>query len=50
MKPLNVQQLLASGAMTGPHKRLKPVTLNPLQRLLRTVRVFLTNRQQPPKA
>jgi hypothetical protein len=39
--------LLASGAVTGPHKRCKPITLNPLQRAWRAVRVFLASRRGP---
>lgn len=39
--------LLASGAVTGPHKRPKPVTLSPLQRAWRAVRVYLAGRRKP---
>lgn len=33
-----VDLLLTTGAMTGPHRRTHPVTLSPLQRLLRWVK------------
>jgi hypothetical protein len=43
---LNVEQLLASGAMTGPHKRCRPVTLSLWARVLRAARVFFINRRR----
>lgn len=32
---LDIEALLASGAMEGPGKRTRPITLSPLQRFLR---------------
>lgn len=47
MKTLDVRLLLATGAITGPYKRAKPITLSPMQRALRAVRVFLDKRKKP---
>ena len=35
--------LLASGALVGPHKRTRPLTVSRLQRLCRAVRALLLN-------
>lgn len=38
MTRLDPSQLLATGAMTGPHRRTRPVTLSLLQRLVRLLK------------
>ncbi len=40
-------QLLATGAMSGPHRRAHPITTSPWARLRRAVRAFLINRKGP---
>lgn len=37
--------LLSSGAMEGPFRRPRPITLSPVARVLRAVRVYLNDRQ-----
>lgn len=41
---INTDQLLATGAMTGPHRRTRPITLSLRQRLLRALRSLFTTR------
>ena len=50
MAPLNVEQLLSSGAMTGPHRISRPYTLTPLRRLVRMWRAVLRGINSKRKA
>jgi hypothetical protein len=47
MKPLDCNQLLATGALTGPYRRTRPLTLSALARFRRWVRAFNLNRRSP---
>lgn len=44
---LDVQQLLASGAVEGPFVRTRPITSNPWRRMVRALRVWFINRRSP---
>jgi len=47
-KPLNPELLLASGAIEGPGRPTRPLTVSRLQRLRRRVRALLFNWRTTP--
>jgi hypothetical protein len=47
VKPLDCDQLLATGALMGPYRRTHPITLSLLARFRRWLRAFNLNRRSP---
>lgn len=40
---IDTEQLLSSGVLIGPHRRTRPLTVSPLQRLARRIRFAFLN-------